>query len=48
MEGTTPWGLRAFLVFGVSRHPEGDTALLGRPLHGRGHRRVTLSQVFKT
>ena len=25
-----------------------DTALLGRPLHGRGHRLVTLSQVFKT
>ncbi len=25
-----------------------DTALLDRPLHGRGHRRVTLSQVFKT
>jgi len=25
-----------------------DTTLLGRPLHGRGHRRVTLSQVFKT
>ena len=25
-----------------------DTALLGRPLHGPGHRRVTLSQVFKT
>ena len=43
-----PGGLRAFPVFGVSRHPEGDTALLGRPLHGRGHRRATLSQVFKT
>ena len=30
------------------RHPVDDTAPLGKPLHGRGHRRVTLSQVFKT
>ena len=25
-----------------------DTALLDKPLHGRGHRRATLSQVFMT
>jgi len=25
-----------------------DTAPLGKPLHGRGHRRVTSSQVFRT
>ena len=25
-----------------------DTPPLGKPLHGHGHRRVTLSQVFKT
>jgi len=30
------------------RHPMDDTAQLGKPLHGRGHRRVTFSQVFRT
>ena len=35
----SPWHLR---------HPRDDTALLDRPLRGRGHRSATLSQVFKT
>jgi len=30
------------------RHPMDDTAPLGKPLPGRGHRRVTISQVFRT
>jgi len=29
------------------RHPMDDATLLGKPLHGSGHRRVTLSQGFK-
>ena len=29
------------------RHPMDDTALLDRPLHGRGHRSATLSRVFR-
>ena len=30
------------------RHPMDDTTPFSKPLHGRGHRRVTLAQVFRT
>ena len=30
------------------RHPMDDTTPLGKPLRGRGHRRVILSRVFRT